>query len=162
MSDSREQREHDEFEAWVDALDPDTAVVDDPADLRAVADAADELHAVQSRLREAVHAARANGRTWTQIAVGLGVSRQAATKRYANEQRVTSANPAKIKTKFPKMKAKAKAAVPRPAKVSHIRESSVTRRGGLGQTTRKSGSGGSDNDTQRRDYDIAAHDKRYR
>ena len=166
MSDSsNEQREYDEFEAWVDALDPATAVVDDPADLRAIADAADEVLAAQTRLRHAVDAARANGRTWTQIAVGLGVSRQAATKRYASEQKVTSASRTKMKTKLPKIKTKlpkTKTKLPK-TKVSHIREAGVTRRGGLRQTTRKSGSGGSGSETPRRDdYDVAAHDKRYR
>jgi hypothetical protein len=132
MSDSsREQREYDEFEAWVDALDPDTAVVDDPADLRAIADAADELHAVQSRLRDAVDAARANGRTWTQIAVGLGVSRQAATKRYTNEQRATSVSRTKTKAKPAKVntaKTETKTRVPVvKTRVSRLRGSRVTR-----------------------------------
>jgi len=165
MSDSsREQREYDEFEEWVDALDPDTAVVDDPADLRAIADAADDLHTVQSRLRDAVDAARANGRTWTQIAVGLGVSRQAATKRYTNEQRATSvsrtkttAKPAKVNT------AKTKTKVPvAKTQVSRLRGGRVAPHDELRQTTRESGDVGFDSDTQRRDtHDVAAHDKRH-
>jgi hypothetical protein len=39
----------------------------------------------EARLREAVHLARAHGRSWNQIAVALGVSRQAARQRFADK-----------------------------------------------------------------------------
>jgi hypothetical protein len=38
-------------------------------------------------LREAVEVARAHGRSWNQIAVALGVSRQAARQRFADKVR---------------------------------------------------------------------------
>lgn len=71
-------------EAWLDSLDPATADVEDPADLRAIAWAVGETAAAEARVREAVAAARANGRSWARIAMALGVSRQAARQRYGD------------------------------------------------------------------------------
>jgi len=71
------------FQDWADSLDPDTAEVTDASDLRAVAQATDALRADEARLREAVEIARAHGRSWNRIAVALGVSRQAARQRFA-------------------------------------------------------------------------------
>jgi hypothetical protein len=55
-------------------------------DLRTIAEAADAARADEARLREAVQVARARGRSWNQIAVALGVSRQAARQRFASKQ----------------------------------------------------------------------------
>jgi hypothetical protein len=55
-------------------------------DLCAIAEAADAARADEARLREAVQVARARGRSWNQIAVALGVSRQAARQRFAAKQ----------------------------------------------------------------------------
>jgi len=62
------------FEVLADDLDPDTAAVEDLADLRAIAEAA-----------ERVAAARAHGRSWNRIAAALGVSRQAARQRFGGK-----------------------------------------------------------------------------
>ena len=70
------------FEELADNLDPATAVVERTDDLRRIAAATDALHADEARLRESVETARAGGRSWNQIAVALGVSRQAARQRF--------------------------------------------------------------------------------
>jgi hypothetical protein len=70
------------FEKWADELDPDTAEVEDISDLRAVAEAADAVRRDEARLTERVAEARGHGRSWNQIAPALGVSRQAARKRF--------------------------------------------------------------------------------
>ncbi|MDN5856256.1 MAG: sigma-70 family RNA polymerase sigma factor [Actinomycetia bacterium] len=71
------------FEQLAEQLDPATAAVERTDDLRVIATAADAARADEARLREAVHVARAHGRSWNQIAVALGVSRQAARQRFA-------------------------------------------------------------------------------
>lgn len=71
------------FEQLADELDPHTAEVERTDDLREVAAASERVHADETRLREAVQVARAHGRSWNQIAMSLGVSRQAARQRYA-------------------------------------------------------------------------------
>jgi hypothetical protein len=63
-------------------VDPDTVEAEDVSDLRAVADAADVVAVAEARLREAVEVAHARGRSWGRIGVALGVSRQAARKRF--------------------------------------------------------------------------------
>ncbi|WP_019810711.1 ECF-type sigma factor [Saccharomonospora halophila] len=72
------------FEQLADNLDPDTDEVDHTDDLRTIADAAEAVTADQARLREAVALARAHGRSWNDIALALGVSRQAARQRFAD------------------------------------------------------------------------------
>jgi hypothetical protein len=71
-----------EFERRADKVDPDTVEAEDVSDLRAVADAADVVAVAEARLREAVEVAHARGRSWGRIGVALGVSRQAARKRF--------------------------------------------------------------------------------
>lgn len=71
------------FAELADRLDPATADVDRTEDLRQIAAACDAVRTDEARLREAVQIARAQGRSWNQIAVALGVSRQAARQRFA-------------------------------------------------------------------------------
>lgn len=73
------------FEQLADELDPDTAEVDRTDDLRQVATTSETLRAKEAQLRETVNIARAHGRSWNQIAVALGVSRQAARQRFADK-----------------------------------------------------------------------------
>jgi hypothetical protein len=86
MPRTREQLERAaaEAEAWLEDLDPDdpNVTVDDPADLRAVGLALAALSSAEQDLTSSVQAARANGRSWGQIASVLGVSKQAAIRRY--------------------------------------------------------------------------------
>lgn len=73
------------FEQLADQLDPDTAQVDRTDDLRQLAAIAETLRAEEAQLRESVNMARAHGRSWNQIAVALGVTRQAARQRFADK-----------------------------------------------------------------------------
>jgi DNA-directed RNA polymerase specialized sigma24 family protein len=73
------------FEQLADALDPATAQVDRTDDLRQIASASEAVSADEARLREAVEVARGHGRSWNQIAVALGVSRQAARQRFGDK-----------------------------------------------------------------------------
>lgn len=73
------------FEQLADELDPAAAQVDHTDDLRQIASASDAVRADEARLRTAIEVARAHGRSWNQIAVALGVSRQAARQRFGNK-----------------------------------------------------------------------------
>jgi hypothetical protein len=75
------------FEQLADSLDPGTAQVEGTDNLREIATAAEAARADDARLREAVVLARARGRSWNHIAIalGLGVSRQAARQRFADK-----------------------------------------------------------------------------
>lgn len=71
-------------EAWLDHLEHDNPdiPIDNPADLRAIAHALAAVASAENAVTGAVAAARQNGRTWGDIAMVLGVSRQATQKRY--------------------------------------------------------------------------------
>lgn len=73
------------FEQLTDELDPATAEVDHTDDLRQIAGVSETVRADEARLREAVEVARAHGRSWNEIAVALGVSRQAARQRFTDK-----------------------------------------------------------------------------
>ena len=73
------------FEKLADRLDLATAKVDHTDDLRQIAAVSEAIQADESRLREAVEVARAHDRSWNQIAVALGVSRQAARQRFSDK-----------------------------------------------------------------------------
>jgi DNA-directed RNA polymerase specialized sigma24 family protein len=70
------------FDLLADELDPATADVLRTDDLREVAVASEAVRVNEAQLREAVEIARAHGRSWNEIAVALGVSRQAARQRF--------------------------------------------------------------------------------
>lgn len=84
-SDEEIERAARRFEQLADELDPDTAQVDRTDDLRQVATISGKLRAEEAQLRESVNIARAHGRSWNQIAVALGVTRQAARQRFADK-----------------------------------------------------------------------------
>jgi len=71
-----------EAEAWLDRLDPVTTPADDPTELRRIGLALRDIEAAEAELRDAVAAARATGRSWAQIGMVLGVTRQAAQERF--------------------------------------------------------------------------------
>jgi hypothetical protein len=74
------------FEEWAATLTRDD--FQDTTDLRAIAEASEGVRAGQARVLELVELARANGRSWGQIGIALGVSRQAARERFADKLRV--------------------------------------------------------------------------
>lgn len=84
-SDQEIEQAAQRFERLAEELDPETAEVENTDDLRAVAATSEALRVDEARLREAVETARAHGRSWNQIAVALGVSRQAARQRFAGK-----------------------------------------------------------------------------
>jgi len=71
-------------EAWLDTLDLAALASPDSEgeDLRAIGDALRAVALSDLTLAKQVAAARANGRTWTQIAAVLGVTKQAARERF--------------------------------------------------------------------------------
>jgi hypothetical protein len=73
------------FEQLADQLDPATAEAEDLSDLRAIAEAAEQVRRDEALVTERVAEARARGRSWNRIAVALGVSRQAARHRFASK-----------------------------------------------------------------------------
>jgi hypothetical protein len=73
------------FERLADNLDPGSVAPEDLSDLRAVAEAAEQVRRDEALVTERVAAARARGRSWNRIAVALGVSRQAARHRFAGK-----------------------------------------------------------------------------
>jgi 1-deoxy-D-xylulose 5-phosphate reductoisomerase len=64
-------------------FDPSGAPMDDTTDLRTLAEAVNSVQAGEARVRELVARARANGRSWGEVGIALGVSRQAARERFA-------------------------------------------------------------------------------
>jgi hypothetical protein len=70
----------------IEEFDPSQHPGEDVIDLRAIAEATDAVQAAEYRLREAIGVARKlHGRSWGQIAISLGVSRQAANERWAKK-----------------------------------------------------------------------------
>lgn len=72
------------LEAWVDGVDTGDLVQADTDSLRTIAALVDEGDAVQRALREAVGRARARNHSWSQIGAMLGVSKQAAQRKYSS------------------------------------------------------------------------------
>jgi len=68
-------------------FDPSTVPMDDTTDLRTLAEAVDSVRTGEARVRELVARARANRRSWGEIGIALGVSRQAARERFAEKVR---------------------------------------------------------------------------
>jgi hypothetical protein len=68
-------------------FDPTGVPIDDTTDLRTLAEAVDAARTGEARVRELVARARANGRSWGEVGIALGVSRQAARERFANKIR---------------------------------------------------------------------------
>jgi len=73
-----------ETEALLDRLDPAEINVQaaDASDLRRIGEAAEAIERARDALAEAVASARSHGRSWGQIGMVLGVSRQAARERF--------------------------------------------------------------------------------
>jgi DNA-directed RNA polymerase specialized sigma24 family protein len=66
-------------------FDPASDAGRDAGDLRAIAETVDSIQAEEAKLRGLVQLARAQGRSWGEIAIALGVSRQAAHERFAEK-----------------------------------------------------------------------------
>jgi hypothetical protein len=78
------ERAAERFEQLADEMDPERAQVECIDDLQQIAAVSEAVRVDEARLYDAVAAPRAHGRSWSQIALALGVSRQAARQRFAD------------------------------------------------------------------------------
>lgn len=74
------------FERWAATLAGDD--FEDTTDLRELAEAVDRVRTDEARVRELVARARAHSRSWGEIGIALGVSRQAARERFNDKAHV--------------------------------------------------------------------------
>jgi hypothetical protein len=76
-------------EEWLESLDPAAlgSPDSDGRDLHAIGEALLAVAASDLELADRVAEARGNGRTWTQVAAVLGVSKQAARERFGEPVR---------------------------------------------------------------------------
>ena len=81
MSRTRAQRAR-ALEAWAERIEFEDLEVADTEVLRAIATLAEHREQVDDELAEAVHAARRCQRSWSEIGAMLGVSKQAAQRKY--------------------------------------------------------------------------------
>ena len=84
MSKTRAQRAK-ALEDWADRVEPDDLVVADTEALRLIAELAEQRSELDQSLIEAVRSARQAHRSWSEIGAMLGVSKQAAQRKYADK-----------------------------------------------------------------------------
>lgn len=82
MSPTRAQRAV-ALEAWADEVDGDELVEVDTDELKAIAQYAARRDRLETALADAVRLARSNGRSWSEIGTMLGVTKQAAQRKYS-------------------------------------------------------------------------------
>jgi hypothetical protein len=73
------------LERWADQVEPDDLRVADTDALRAIAELVDQRHHVDTEIARAVRSARAAHRSWSEIGTMLGVSKQAAQRKYGDK-----------------------------------------------------------------------------
>jgi len=71
------------LEAWASGVREDDLVEVDTDALKAIAEYASRRERLDEALTGAIRAARHNGNSWTEIGMMLGVSKQAAQRKYA-------------------------------------------------------------------------------
>lgn len=84
MSKSRAERAA-ALEKWADSVDPEGLQIAKTAALRHIAELAERRDQVDEELTESVLAARAAKRSWSEIGAMLGVSKQAAQRKYGSK-----------------------------------------------------------------------------
>lgn len=82
MSKTRAERSKS-LEEWADRVDPADLKTADTEALRTIAELAEQRREVEEELEEAILYARNANRTWSEIGAMLGVSKQAAQRKYA-------------------------------------------------------------------------------
>lgn len=70
------------LERWAESVSPEDLVAVDTTVLRHLAELAEQRLTLESDLKEAVLDARRSGRSWSEIGAMLGVSKQAAQRKY--------------------------------------------------------------------------------
>ncbi len=73
------------LEEWADRVDPADLKLADTGMLRVIASLAEQRNQVDEELTEAVRTARRAHRSWSEIGAMLGVSKQAAQRKYASK-----------------------------------------------------------------------------
>jgi hypothetical protein len=71
------------LEAWADAVDPEDLVVADTQSLRMITELVERRSDLDAALVEAIRSARRADRSWSEIGAMLGVSKQAAQRKYS-------------------------------------------------------------------------------
>jgi hypothetical protein len=71
------------LEAWADAVESGDLVVADTQPLRVIAELAEQRGELDAALVEAIRSARRADRSWSEIGAMLGVSKQAAQRKYS-------------------------------------------------------------------------------
>lgn len=84
MSTSRQERAAN-LERWADDVDADDLQAVNTDALRHIAELAEQRRTVEDELNAAVAAARQANRPWSEIGAMLGVSKQAAQRKYGNK-----------------------------------------------------------------------------
>ncbi|MGB3411245.1 MAG: hypothetical protein WBA45_08595 [Microthrixaceae bacterium] len=84
MSKSRAERAA-ALEEWADTVAPEDLRLADTDSLRHVAELAQQRAQVDSELVDSVRAARKDQRSWSEIGAMLGVSKQAAQRKYGSK-----------------------------------------------------------------------------
>ena len=75
-----------ELEAWADRVSVDQLHEADTGGLRMIADLVDRRDRVEEEITAAVRAARQANRSWSEIGAMLGVSKQAAQRKYGHKR----------------------------------------------------------------------------
>ena len=70
------------LERWADSIDSEDLTTADTESLRVIAELAERRDEIDDELLEAVRAARRANRSWSEIGAMLGVSKQAAQRKY--------------------------------------------------------------------------------
>lgn len=73
------------LERWADRVEQDDLVVADTNALRSIAELAEHRDEVDAALIDAVRSAREAHRSWSEIGAMLGVSKQAAQRKYSKQ-----------------------------------------------------------------------------
>ncbi len=84
VSKSREERAR-ALEQWAEKVNPSDLRTADTQALRAIADLVDRRSEVDEQITEAVASARRANRSWSEIGAMLGVSKQAAQRKYSSK-----------------------------------------------------------------------------
>ncbi len=71
------------LEQWAERVDSDDLVEADTAALRAIAELAEQRAELDAAIVDAVRSARVAHRSWSEIGAMLGVSKQAAQRKYS-------------------------------------------------------------------------------
>lgn len=84
MSKTRAERAK-ALEEWADRVDAADLKLADTQALRTIAELVEQRNEVENKLTEAVRSARRAHRSWSEIGAMLGVSKQAAQRKYGSK-----------------------------------------------------------------------------